>query len=835
MLSLKRRWSNLGLLSRLIVVISALAVISIVGLATYLLVQSSNSPKPATQANNKGTPIAPNTPESGFNFGLGAEGTPAQPPRNEAARLLMLANRFLAEGEPLDAAAQHRLILSNYPKSSEAVEAAFGLAQASAERGRWQEADSLFKKFLQDYPNDARRPLLLLRLAQAQKAQGFWDNAISYYQQYSQDKNGKLLEGYTYFDIADALDNSLRKDQAIEFYKKAGLSLNGSNQIRANALERVGNYYSESNPAQAVEWYSRILEVAKVPEYRASIMLKIAKAYLNAKQPEQATAIYYKVLEQYLETPAGLAAINALNSNPTALSEYYKGYAAFKSSNWDAAISSFSKALGRSDEKAAPNTAPALPANLTPAEQDKYSQAWFWLGRAYEAKNDINRAAAEYRELQIRLPKTDIAQDALWRTAQILRNAGQTEAAIAQFNYIVVSYPTGKYAEQAWYNQADSILSRSGPEAALSIVNAFADKFPDSNLRNEVLYDTYRAFLAKGNQEAARVALQKAASSSGSDYYAIRAGEMLTGQNPLNIARSNPITHPTAYDPARFAQETANDRKPMETWLTGWAAPEFNPATPGASSPLDIAYQTLKDDKGLQRMAELKLLGRSTEADREAKESLERYSGKPLALYLLALSFNEQNQYAQSLMAAREVFSLFQTQKPGVGVRGVPLMLQKLLFPPVYQNLVLEQSRRNNVDPLLFLALMKQESAFDSNISSSAGARGLTQVMPETGRGIATNLDKPYYSPDDLFRPAVSIEFGAFYLSRRLQDFNGNPYAALAAYNGGAGNVPRWINSNPPERNFDAFVEGIDFYETRAYVKIIYASYAMYRQVYAAK
>ena len=83
-----------------------------------------------------------------------------------------------------------------------------------------------------------------------------------------------------------------------------------------------------------------------------------------------------------------------------------------------------------------------------------------------------------------------------------------------------------------------------------------------------------------------------------------------------------------------------------------------------------------------------------------------------------------------------------------------------------------------------------------------------------------------------MFRPYTAIEFGTYYLGQQIKNFEGDPYAALAAYNSGAGNLDEWLKANPPEKNFDRFVDGITFSETRLYVKIIYSNYYLYRQIY---
>ena len=85
--------------------------------------------------------------------------------------------------------------------------------------------------------------------------------------------------------------------------------------------------------------------------------------------------------------------------------------------------------------------------------------------------------------------------------------------------------------------------------------------------------------------------------------------------------------------------------------------------------------------------------------------------------------------------------------------------------------------------------MMRQESSFDPRAQSGAQAMGLTQVVPPTARSIASRLGRDDFALRDLFKPAVSVEFGTWFLSQLLGDYKGRVFPALAAYNAGGGNV----------------------------------------------
>ena len=116
-------------------------------------------------------------------------------------------------------------------------------------------------------------------------------------------------------------------------------------------------------------------------------------------------------------------------------------------------------------------------------------------------------------------------------------------------------------------------------------------------------------------------------------------------------------------------------------------------------------------------------------------------------------------------------------------------------------------------------------------VRSAASASGLMQIMPTTGDDIHQDLGWPEnYSSEDLNRPLVSITFGADYLVKQLNLFDGDLYMALAAYNGGPGNALAWreLAQGDP----DLFLEIINYEETRKYIRSIYEVFNIYRWLY---
>ena len=165
----------------------------------------------------------------------------------------------------------------------------------------------------------------------------------------------------------------------------------------------------------------------------------------------------------------------------------------------------------------------------------------------------------------------------------------------------------------------------------------------------------------------------------------------------------------------------------------------------------------------------------------------------------------------------------------GARQRVPSAVLAAYLYPRAYWPLVSEAAEAARLDPLLVLALMRQESTFDPEAVSPAAAYGLMQLIIPT----AEQVGGATVTAAELTDPARNIELGTHYLRRLLDRYDGDVAKALAAYNGGEDAVAKW-GARAPGSASDEFVERISFRETRAYVKAVLGNYRRYRRLYGA-
>jgi len=155
-----------------------------------------------------------------------------------------------------------------------------------------------------------------------------------------------------------------------------------------------------------------------------------------------------------------------------------------------------------------------------------------------------------------------------------------------------------------------------------------------------------------------------------------------------------------------------------------------------------------------------------------------------------------------------------------------------LMYPVPYPVQVLENAAQYDLPPHLVYAMIREESHFDRKAVSRVGALGLMQLMPETGRYVARELEMPELTEEGLLDPEVNLAFGIWYASSLFKRSGDNYLWMLAAYNAGPANANRWFRGRRAGAGAVEVVDQIDFKETRRYVQRIVESANVYHALY---
>lgn len=294
-------------------------------------------------------------------------------------------------------------------------------------------------------------------------------------------------------------------------------------------------------------------------------------------------------------------------------------------------------------------------------------------------------------------------------------------------------------------------------------------------------------------------------------------------------AVKTPISQAKAYYWCGRANEAMGEQESAHTWY--YKAGQF-PSTyygqlavakvePGRRFKLNKHLPILASEKHAFERDEFVRITRLFAASGHPQEAL------PF-LYILGNRMPNRSQRYLALQLTRDVLPSFAVQAVKKAEK-FGLIMVDWAYP------LLPFKTNTDVEKALILAVVRQESDFNPSAISSALAKGLMQVMPNTAQKIAKDIGLPYKESMLLTDPIYNVQLGTHYLKKKLQEFEGSYILAIASYNAGAKPVREWIkrNGDPRQKGIDLinWIEMIPYNETRTYVQRVLANLYVYRQV----
>ncbi|HUL03538.1 MAG TPA: transglycosylase SLT domain-containing protein [Gemmatimonadales bacterium] len=416
-----------------------------------------------------------------------------------------------------------------------------------------------------------------------------------------------------------------------------------------------------------------------------------------------------------------------------------------------------------------------------------------------------NRQAASVYGIAAR--DSVFASLASYRRARLLMRLGDTGApdALAAF---ADSYPADSAAPTALYVLGDALADRDDWSGAMRWFGLLLDRYPADARASTVRFRLAAAAMKRAFPDSAAAWFRAEVEAGGPQRLAAR---FWLGK--LALARGDSVTARGMW--ALLAREDSIGYYGLRSrWGAG--LPPLRIALPPEPPPAPSVTV------GLARIDTLILAGLDSEAQAEVRSVLAR---PPVEVELL-LAWSEG-------LAAR-----------GWGSAAVRLAWQaaqrapndsrvlRAIFPWPHRGAVEAEAREFNVDPVLLAALVRQESTFDLDALSPAGARGLAQLLPGTAAFTARGLDVTF-DPAWITVPDFNLHLGAAHLAELLRRFSGRLEYAVAAYNAGGPTVQRWLTRLGPAADVDRFVELIPYQETRGYVRAVIRNRDLYRALYA--
>ena len=763
------------------------------------------SPTPATTDAGPPTPaptLVPPTPVPATPAPA-PTASPSPAPPTPTPGPLARAQADLADGDYDTAIAGLRAILAASPAPDDDKTARFRLGQALYLNGQTTSAIKELSTLVGAYPNDPLVAPAYFLLGRLYYEAEEWDAAADAYGQYV--RLGGPLADYAQNRVGNSLNSAQRFAEAAQAYTAAVQMPNASAPILRAAWHGLGDSregLGDMDGARAA--YTSAFQAATDDEDRAAAVYALYLLDKKLGQGDAARQEVQRLWTQYPTTQAAYQAAQADADEGDAHLLYLKGKVAYERGDFRLTVAALNQAA--TDD-------PAHPADTH-----------LFAGNAYRRLGQTRQAVFHYDQLINTHPGDPQIPDALLAKARALRTS-DPEASLAAYDGFLAQYPTHAEADRAALEAARLVETSEDCQAAMPRYQAAADRYAsDAGLDARARLGLCQ--MHERDSQGATATWQALTGTTLPDRQAqglFWLGRLAEGSDRLRAAS---LYHQAqAAAPRGFyglLATLALQQRPVPVPATDWTTAEkwLLDKTGRTSADLAQAEGAVSGDADLARARAFVEQGLRDTAQRHLRLVRDRLGDDPLRLYWLARSADALGQYTVSMSLAEALARALDTP-----LAVLPAPFQTLAFPTPYRDVVQAAARRQSVDPALLWAIMRQESHFEPGATSTAGARGLTQVVPTTGQSIARALGDDDFTAADLYRPSVNIEYGAYFLAQQLNRFDGQLWAALAAYNAGPNAVPPWRAASD---DWALQIEAIDYAETATYVRRVLEYWGYY-------
>lgn len=408
---------------------------------------------------------------------------------------------------------------------------------------------------------------------------------------------------------------------------------------------------------------------------------------------------------------------------------------------------------------------------------DRAARALHLVARAQYQAGERSRAMDTFLELARRFPGSTPGSEGLFLVADLSHDAREIDRARPLYRRVAAEFRGTDRAGLSLMRLGGIGFQEGDYASAAAAWEEYRTTYPRGERWLEATYWSGRAREATGDTAAARALYRAVRSREPLSYYSLRSAERL-GEPYWPI----PLAVSPAPDPAAGRR--------VEGWMHA----------------VDL----------------LRAAGLHGEAEAEVDRWITRAGDDRALLYALAETLNERGFTVEGI----RIGTRLQRDEGGLNAR-----LLRILYPFPYRSMIEAEAREKGLDPFLVAALTRQESLFKARIASPVGARGLMQVMPETGAQLARGVGIRDWDAELLYQPEINAHLGTRYLAEQMRRYDGSLPSVFSAYNAGPHRVERW-KSFPEYGDEELFTERIPYRETRDYVKILTRNIALYRGLY---
>ena len=607
------------------------------------------------------------------------------------------------------------------------------------------------------------------------------------------------------------------------------------------AIYRLARLYEGmNNSTRAVKWYTQLAEDYPTSFYLVEAKWALAQLHLEKKQYASAKSVLVELIEQPRYAREARFALARCNEELGDISTAFNTYRELITANHSGSVARDAvarlKRLVRANKTLKLTPTDRLQCGLVSLSHKQWksavadlelipktedlnlrAHALYLIGKSYQGRKWYNTAIKKFNAVIALGDKNEYITRATYQIAQCYRRKGHIRTAISKLENFVKTYTWSELVDDALYDISQLREKQGKSELAIDAYSRLIKVAPKSPYADVAAWRTGWHRFDERRYEESYNAFKGLKENFPGNRYAMGAhfwmAKIRERQNKPALARKLY----TEVAESRYWYYSARAKA-----ILGVATSELEPkAIQDAELP---ERQACPEQVSL--LMELRLyedaiaqlnehINTMPLSERECFYSLITcYEG--LAMYDKARKVTEQSLESSAFANA---------------TRADLEKLHRKLYPRYYANTVEKYAKLYNVDTFLIAAMILEESRYNAGAVSWAGAIGLMQIMPATGRELAQQLKIRRFRTSMLKQPDVNIQMGTKYIGYLNSLFNDNAMLVTGAYNGGPGRMKRWVASKNIA-DIDEFVEKITIRETRLHIKKVIDSYDHYVEIY---
>jgi len=659
-------------------------------------------------------------------------------------------------------------------------------------------------------------------LAESYKNRDEWDKAIEVYQNFI--PRDFLFPDFSYFLLARTYQLKGNFQLSINVLENIIDDFPNSSIISQTYYQIAQNYLQLNESETAIIYFKKGLKETKDTYFKATILLQLSEILWQKNKCLESIDYLYQILHKGYQLKRNSESEELLVRRFYLMTNENKKNMIPCSIRLKVGDILFKYRQYAQAEEIYGTTIECYP------EAENIEEVYYKRARTLFYMKEYQKVIDHCKAIIDRFSPDEIVIKTEYLFSNTLYSLGEFQNAIKKFQKIINQYPQSYYARESYLRLAECFFRLDEEPKAILMWQELSKEYPNSYEAMISLWKYARYFNNKKDYftaiSAYKILIESFSKSSRGDdahYWMGKSLKQLGNEKEADMFfKELVLKYPLSYYTEKILERSEKFKEYSP--VTNFSERKFKKIEAFLN---EYSTTNEKSEFLLLRAEIFKEINFFEQAIIMAKEALSHDPGNLSILFELSDIYKKNKDFYRSLNYTEIIFNYLQKNREW---EEMPIELWKNLYPDYYSNFIEMFLKKYEVDPLFVLATIREESRFNPESESAAGARGLMQIIYSTGEWIAEKIDLNDFNDELLFSPEVNINLGCWYIQYLNEKFSSDLILMISGYNAGPGITSQWLKKYDFSDE-DNFIENIPYEETREHIKKVLKSYLMYKRI----